>query len=121
MSEPHGFSGRAGHRFNQIIKNLPEDPSSGITIEELLLRLRSSGYQGGIAGLRVDLQELMRRGEVGSSQKEGRTVYICLQRGRLELRKRSALIKLHNLELSEQDIEVLEEVARRAARSRSQA
>ncbi|MDI9644891.1 MAG: hypothetical protein QFX35_06715 [Candidatus Verstraetearchaeota archaeon] len=117
MFDPQGFSSRAGHRFNQIIRSLPGDASLGLTIEELLLKLKPLGYRGGIEGLKVDLQELIRRGEVASSQEEGKTVYWCLPRGKIELRKRTVLIRLHNLELREEDIEALEEVARRAAAS----
>ncbi|MEJ5293023.1 MAG: hypothetical protein WHS82_05435 [Candidatus Methanosuratincola sp.] len=109
-SDPHGFSGRTGHRFNHIIKSLPDDPSDGLTIEELLLKLRATGYRGGIEGLKVDLQELIRRGEVGQSEQEGKNVFWCLQRGRLEFRKRSALIRLHNMELTEDEIRRLEEI-----------
>ena len=110
FSDPQSFSGRTGHRFNHIIKSLPDDPSQGLTIEELLLKLRVTGYRGGIEGLRVDLQELIRRGEVGQSEQEGKNVYWCLPRGRLELRKRSALIRLHNMELGEDEIRKLEEI-----------
>lgn len=110
LSDPQSFSGRTGHRFNHIIRSLPEDPSGGMTIEELLLKLRATGYRGGIEGLRVDLQELLRRGEVGHSQQEGKNVYWCLPRGKLEFRKRSALIRLHNMELSEDEIRRLEEI-----------
>ncbi|MDI9609599.1 MAG: hypothetical protein QFX34_04885 [Candidatus Verstraetearchaeota archaeon] len=110
LSDPQSFSGRTGHRFNHIIRSLPEDPSGGMTIEELLLKLRATGYRGGIEGLRVDLQELLRRGEVGHSQQEGKNVYWCLPRGKLEFRKRSALIRLHNMELSEDEIRKLEEI-----------
>lgn len=110
LSDPQSFSGRTGHRFNHIIRSLPEDPSGGLTIEELLLKLRATGYRGGIEGLRVDLQELLRRGEVGHSQQEGKNVYWCLPRGKLEFRKRSALIRLHNMELSEDEIRRLEEI-----------
>ncbi|MEM2125165.1 MAG: hypothetical protein QXX77_08440 [Candidatus Methanosuratincola sp.] len=110
LSDPQSFSGRTGHRFNHIIRSLPEDPSGGMTIEELLLKLRATGYRGGIEGLRVDLQELLRRGEVGQSQQEGKNVYWCLPRGKLEFRKRSALIRLHNMELSEDEIRKLEEI-----------
>ncbi|MBC7121047.1 MAG: hypothetical protein H5T33_05680 [Candidatus Methanosuratus sp.] len=109
-SEPPSFSDRTGHRFNHIVKTLPDDPSNGLTIEELLLKLRKTGYRGGIEGLRVDLQELLRRGEVTSFDQDGKLVYWRLPRGRLEYRKRSALIKLHNMELTEEDVRKLEEI-----------
>lgn len=117
LSDPQSFSGRTGHRFNHIIKSLPDDPSRGITIEELLLKLRATGYRGGIEGLKVDLQELIRRGEVGQSELEGKNVYWCLPRGGLEFRKRSALIRLHNMELSEDEISRLEEIVERHGRA----
>ncbi len=110
LSDPQSFSGRTGHRFNHIIKSLPDDPSRGLTIEELLLKLRTTGYRGGIESLKVDLHELIRRGEVGQFEQEGKNVYFCLPRGRLEFRKRSALIRLHNMELNEDDIRRLEEI-----------
>lgn len=120
MSVTHEFSGRTGHRFNQIIRILPDSQQEGLTIEEILLKVRGAGYKGGIEGLRVDIQELMRRGEVASGDHDGKVVYWRLPRGVLEHRKRAALIRLHNMELNEEDVRRLEAIAEEASKRRAE-
>ncbi|MCQ5377646.1 MAG: hypothetical protein NO516_06305 [Candidatus Methanomethylicia archaeon] len=104
---------RAGHRFNLIVRALPQDPSSGMTVDELLARLKRIGYREDFDQLGTDLAVLLERGEISSSLADGRAVYWVLPKGLFEARKRVALIKLHNAEISEEDLQALEEIARR--------
>lgn len=108
------FARRTGHRFNIIIKSLPSDPSSGMTFEDLLPKLQKLGYRESQDQLKIDLSALQNRQEIGSSLINGKTAYVALPKGLFESRKRSTLIKLHNMDITEEELKVLEKIARKA-------
>ncbi|MGA2573922.1 MAG: hypothetical protein ABSF36_06995 [Candidatus Methanomethylicaceae archaeon] len=108
------FVRRSGHRFNLIIKSLPSAESLAISIEELLERLRKIGYRESPDQLRIDISALIKRKEVAESSLKGKSYYWSLPRGQNELRKRILLIKLHNMELTEEDIAALEKIAKKS-------
>ena len=107
------FIRRSGHRFNLIIKSLPSAESSAISIEELLKRVKKIGYKESSDQLLIDLSALIKRNEVVESIIKGNSQYWSLPRGLFELRKRVLLIRLHNMELTEEDIAALEKIARK--------
>jgi len=103
---------RTGHRFNIIIKSLPENSDSAITYNELLRRVEAGGYLGGKNELAENLDALERRKEIGViSGSEGIKRYWATKRGKRENRKRVALIMLHTVELTEDEIIALEKMA----------
>ncbi len=107
------FAGRTGHRFNMIIKTLPTTEEEALPMEALHRELRDRGYAGGIDQLAVDVGALVRRGEVSFSLMSGAAVYWATEKGLFETRKRAALIRLHNVEITEEDLVKLERLARR--------
>jgi hypothetical protein len=104
---------RSGHRFNLIIKSLPSAESSAISIKELMERVKKLGYKESSDQLLIDLSALIKRNEVAESVIKGNSQYWSLPRGLFELRKRLLLIRLHNMELTEEDIIALEKIARK--------
>jgi hypothetical protein len=103
---------RTGHRFNIIIKNLPENSDSAITFDELLRRVEVNAYLGGEIELTENLDALEKRREIGVIvDPNGTRRYWATGRGRMENRKRIALIKLHTAELTEAEIATLEKMA----------
>ena len=107
------FSGRTGHRFNLIIKALPRSETEAVPLDLLLKRLERLGYMGELDQLALDVSNLVQRSEVAFTLAEGHAVYWALERGLFETRKRAALIKLHNIEMTEEDLKVLESLARK--------
>ncbi len=106
---------RTGHRFNIIVKNLPEKSDTALTFNELLKKIKASGYVGGKAVLEENLNALERRKEIAvKAEPSGTKKYHVTARGRIEYRKRIALIKLHIAELSQEDIAVLEKMAEKS-------
>jgi hypothetical protein len=105
------FARRTGHRFNIIIKSLPSEPSSGISFEDLLPKLQKLGYRESQDQLKIGLSALQNRQEIGSSLINGKTAYVALPKGLFESRKRSTLIKLHNIDITEEELKVLEKIA----------
>ncbi|MBM5805272.1 MAG: hypothetical protein FJZ49_04315 [Candidatus Verstraetearchaeota archaeon] len=115
MAKPsEEFIRRSGHRFNLIVKSLPRDESSAIPMDILLEKLKRLGYKEDLDQLAVDVGALVKRGELSFSIVGGRAVYWALEKGIFETRKRSALIKLHNMDLTEEDLEVLEGLAHKS-------
>ena len=112
-NHPNEFAQRTGHRFNLIIKSLPTDSSNAISIESLLEKLKRLGYSEGLEQLLVDVGALSTRGEVATSTAGGNAVYWTTDKGRFETRKRTALIKLHNMDLTEEDVRALEDIAQK--------
>jgi len=112
---PHSeeFVRRTGHRFNIIVTTLPTSEDEAIPMEALHERLVQRGYREGIDQLAVDIGALVKRGEVSFSLMSGAAVYWVMEKGLLEARKRAALIKLHNMEISEEDLVELERLARK--------
>ena len=108
------FIRRSGHRFNLIIKSLPSAESSAISIEELLERVKKIGYKESSDQLLIDLSALIKRNEVAESIIKGNSQYRSLPRGLIELRKRILLIRLHTMELTEEDIATLETIVRKS-------
>ena len=103
---------RTGHRFNIIVNSLLEREEGAMSFEELLKKLVDKGYIGGLDELKENLDALERRGEVASTLgKDQKRFYWTLPKGKLEFRKRRALIKLHVMELKEEAIKKLEEMA----------
>ncbi len=107
------FQKRAGHRFNLITRSLPKDAASAVQADELLQRLKRLGYPEGIEQLKVDLGALIKRGEISISDAGGKEAYYVLPKGIFETRKRTALIRIHNVDISEEDLELLEQISRR--------
>jgi hypothetical protein len=121
MAKPHEeFTRRTGHRFNLIVKSLPLDEASAIPMDVLLDKLKKLGYKEGLDQLAVDVGALIKRGELSFSIVAGRAVYWALVKGLLETRKRSALIKLHNMDLTEEDLRVLEGLAQKSRLRRNE-
>jgi hypothetical protein len=121
MAKPsEEFIRRSGHRFNLIVRSLPQDEASAIPMDVLLERLKKVGYKENLDQLAIDVGALVKRGELSLSIVAGRAVYWTLEKGLLETRKRSALIKLHNMELTEGDIKVLEELAQKSRPHRNE-
>lgn len=112
---PHSeeFVRRTGHRFNIIVKTLPTSEDEAIPMETLHGKLVQRGYKEGIDQLAVDVGALVKRGEVSFSLMSGAAVYWVMEKGLLEVRKRAALIRLHNMEISEEDLVELERLARK--------
>lgn len=110
---PQEFARRTGHRFNIIVKSLPTREYEAIPMEALHERLSKRGYREGLDQLAVDVGALVRRGEVAFSLMGGAAAYWVTERGLFEARKRTALIKLHNAEISEGDLLELERLARK--------
>jgi len=108
------FVRRSGHRFNLIIKSLPSTESLAISIEELLERLKIIGYRESIDQLHIDLSALIVRKEIAESSIMNKSYYWSLPRGQNELRKRILLIKLHNMELTEEDLTALEQIIKKS-------
>lgn len=105
---------RAGHRFNIIVRALPTTEDEALPIGSLHSLLSRRGYGGGIDELAVDIGALVKRGEVTFSLMSGTAVYWATEKGRFESRKRVALMKLHNADISEEDLVELERLAKRA-------
>jgi hypothetical protein len=108
------FVRRSGHRFNLIIRSLPLAESLAISIEELLERVKKIGYKESPDQLRIDISALIKRNEVAESSLKGKSYYWSLPKGQNELRKRILLIRLHNMELTEEDIATLETIVRKS-------
>lgn len=104
---------RAGHRFNIIVKALPGNEDEALPMESIQALLAKRGYGGDLDGLAVDIGALVKRGEVAFSLMSGAAVYWVTERGRFEARKRIALMKLHNADISEEELAELERLARR--------
>ena len=103
---------RTGHRFNIVIKNLSGDSNFPITGNELLKKVEANGYLGGETELTENLDALEKRKEVGVIVDPDRAKrYWATARGKLENRKRIAIIKLHSSELAEEEIATLEKMA----------
>ncbi len=108
---------RTGHRFNIIVKNLPEKSEAALTFNELLKMVKTNGYVGGKAVLKENLDALEKRKEIATkADPDGTKKYYATKRGKTEIRKRIALIKLHIAELSQEDIIVLEKIAEKSLR-----
>jgi hypothetical protein len=105
------FVRRSGHRFNLIIRSLPQDEATAIPMGTLLEKLTKIGYKENLDQLAIDVGALVKRGEVSFSTVGGKAVYWALGRGLFETRKRSTLIRLHNMELTEEDLKILEGLA----------
>ena len=112
MAKPsEEFVRRSGHRFNLIVRSLPQDEAYAIPMDVLLEKLRKLGYKEDLDQLAIDVGALVKRGELSFSIVAGRAVYWALGKGLLESRKRALLIKLHNMDLTEEDLKVLERLA----------
>lgn len=107
------FSRRTGHRFNLIIRALPKSEPQAVPMDNLLENLSKFGYKESLDQLAVDVSALVKRGEVAFSLVSGKAVYWVLEKGLFETRKRTALIKLHNIELTEEDLKALEGLAQK--------
>lgn len=105
------FQRRTGHRFNLIIKSLPAAESNAITMDMLFERLKKIGYLESPDQLSVDVSALIKRKEIAQSASGEGALYWVLEKGLFEIRKRKALIKIHNMELSEDDLKALEAIA----------
>jgi hypothetical protein len=102
------FTRRSGHRFNLIIRALPKNETEAVSMGTLFEKLSKFGYKESLDQLAVDVSALVRRREVAFSLVSGKAEYWALDKGLFETRKRTALIKLHNMELTEEDLKVLE-------------
>ncbi|MDD1764437.1 MAG: hypothetical protein LUQ46_00285 [Candidatus Methanomethyliaceae archaeon] len=112
MAKPsEEFIRRSGHRFNLIVRSLPQDEASAIPMDALLEKVAKIGYKENLDQLAIDVGALVKRGELSFSIIANKAVYWALGKGLFETRKRSALIRLHNLELTEDDLKVLEGLA----------
>ena len=121
MAKPsEEFIRRSGHRFNLIVRSLPQDEASAIPMDALLEKLGKIGYKENLDQLAIDVGALVKRGELSFSIVAGRAVYWALGTGLFETRKRSALIKLHNIELTEEDLKVLEGLAQKSRPRRNE-
>jgi hypothetical protein len=107
------FVRRSGHRFNLIIRALPKSETEAISMDILFEKLSKFGYKESLDQLAVDISALVRRGEVAFSLVSGKAMYWALEKGLFETRKRTALIKLHNMELTEEDLKALEGLAQK--------
>lgn len=106
---------RTGHKFNIIIKNLPEKSDAAVAFNELLKQVKVNGYVGGKAELQENLNALERRKEIAAkADPDGTKKFYVTSRGKAEYRKRIAIIKLHVAELSEDDIVALEKMAEKS-------
>jgi hypothetical protein len=112
---PHSqeFARRTGHRFNIIVKTLPTSEDEAIPMEVLHGKLLKRGYREGIDQLAVDVGALVKRGEVSFSLMSGTAVYWVMEKGLFEARKRAALIRLHNMEISEENLAELERLVKK--------
>lgn len=105
---------RTGHRFNIVIQSLPEDSGASITFEELFRRVKTKEFVGNQDELAENLDALEKRKEIGVKIEPDQTKrYWATARGKLETRKRVALIKLHTQELTEDEVAALEKMASR--------
>jgi hypothetical protein len=104
---------RAGHRFNVIVKALPTSEDDALPMESVHSLLAKRGYGGDIDELATDIGALVKRSEVNFSLMSGAAVYWATDKGRFEARKRVALMKLHNADISEEDLLELERLAKR--------
>jgi hypothetical protein len=107
------FAQRTGHRFNLIIKSLPTSESGAIGFAALYEKLKKLGYVESQDQLSTDMKALATRGEIMSAGVGGDAKYWASEKGRFEVRKRTALIKLHNMDLTEEDVKLLEEIAQK--------
>ena len=105
------FSRRTGHRFNLIIKSLPAKQSDAVSIEDLHAKLKKLGYVETEDQLVTDVSALMGRNEVSTCGSGSKKLYYTTERGHFETRKRTALIMLHNMEISEEDLKIIENIA----------
>lgn len=112
MKPGEEFQKRAGHRFNLIIRSMPKLSSEAITAEALLQKIQRLGYLESLDQLKIDLSALKKRGEVSAAAEDGDAYYV-LPKGIFETRKRTALIRIHNLEICEADLDLLEAISRR--------
>lgn len=92
---------------------MPKAPSEAITADALLQKIQRLGYLESLDQLSVDLNTLKKRGEISSAAIEGKDAYYVLPKGIFETRKRAALIRIHNLEICESDLDLLEQISRR--------
>ncbi len=78
-------------------------------------KLRRIGYSEDMNQLQIDLGALLKRGEIAVAEAvtDGKNAYYVLPKGIYETRKRTALIRLHNVDVSEADLELLEQISRR--------
>lgn len=104
---------RTGHRFNVIMKALPTSEDEALPMGSIHALLAKRGYGGDIDELSMDIGALVKRGEVTFSLMSGAAVYWATDKGRFESRKRVALMKLHNADISEEDLAELERLAKR--------
>jgi len=104
---------RAGHRFSLIVRALPRSEDEALPMESIHSLLARRGYGGGIDELAMDIGALVKRGEVTFSLMSGTAVYWATEKGLFETRKRAALMKLHNADISEEDLVELERLAKR--------
>ncbi|WP_309491952.1 hypothetical protein [Candidatus Hecatella orcuttiae] len=103
---------RTGHRFNIVIQSLPEDSEAAMTFEELFRRVKAKEFLGDEAELAENLDALEKRREIGVKTGPDQVKrYWATPRGKLETRKRKALIKLHTQELTENEVAALERMA----------
>jgi hypothetical protein len=104
---------RAGHRFNIIVKTIPKNEDEALPMESIHALVIKRGYGSGIDELAMDIGALVKRGEVSFSLMSGAAVYWATEKGLFEARKRVALMKLHNADISENDLVELERLAKR--------
>ncbi len=106
-----GHESRAGHRFNRIIEALPHDALSAIPFEKIYGRLKALGDAPSREHLALDLNVLVARNEISyTTLPNDERVYWALPRGLFESRKRSLLMRLHNMRLTEKELEELERI-----------
>jgi hypothetical protein len=105
------FIRRTGHRFNLIMESLPSEESSAISMNALLDRVKRIGYKEVPEQLSVDVNALIKRKEVATALINGEQLHWKLPKGSFEVRKRRLLIKLHAMELTEEDLAALEKIA----------
>lgn len=104
------FTRRSGYRFNILIELLPSEESSAIPLETLLGKAKKVGYKETPEQLAVDISALIKRKEVTSAHVNGKTLHWKLPKGQREVRKRGLLIKLHAMDLSDEDLATLEKI-----------
>jgi len=111
----HGneFVRRSGHRFNVIIRSLPMSENKAVPMGALHEKLLLGGYRKNIDQLTTDVGALVKRGEVASGLMGSTAVYWATDKAALETRKRLALIRLHNVEISEADLVELERLLKK--------
>lgn len=108
------FIRRSGHRFNLIIRALPTTENSAISFDELFEKVKKLGYKENPDQFLIDLSALIKRKEIGEVSREGKVHYWAFPRGMKELRKRQLLIRLHNMDLSDEDLDALEKIAKKS-------